>query len=369
MANVHFRRIYVIVVTSILDHPSSMTHRRIGFLAFDGVQALDLIGPADAFASDAFHTLAREPDSDFPPHPYEIVMIGLQGRRFTASSGIVMHANVVVPTNVRLDTLIIPGGAGLRRPGVAEFAAKWITARAPYIRRVASVCTGIHGLATTGLLDGRKVATHWDAVRDIQQKFPKLRVEPDALFIKDGKFYTSAGISAGIDLSLALIEEDWGSQAALAVAREMVVYFKRPGGQQQFSEPLRFQFQSSDRFADVITWIQSHLSGNLSVEALAKRAFLGPRHFARAFKERFGLTPAAFVKEARLAEAGRRLSARSARVESVARSVGYSGEDVFRRAFERRFGISPSSYRSRFNTMQNHWPGQMRPNHDSADIE
>jgi transcriptional regulator GlxA family with amidase domain len=333
-----------------------MTHRRIGFLAFDGVQALDLIGPADAFASDAFQMLAEEPDADLPRDPYEIVIIGLQGKRFTTSSGVVMRANASVPTKVRLDTIIIPGGTGLRRPGVVELAAKWIAARAPHVRRVASVCTGIYGLAPTGLLDGRRVATHWSAVRDIVQRFPKLRVEPDALFIKDGPFYTSAGITAGIDLSLAMIEEDWGSQAALAVAREMVVYFKRPGGQQQFSEPLRFQLESADRFADIITWVQSHLCADLSVEALAKRAFLSPRHFARTFKDRFGLTPAAFVEESRLAEAGRRLSSRSARIDSVARSVGYSGEDVFRRAFERRFGVSPRSYRGRFNTMQKHSP-------------
>lgn len=327
-----------------------MTQRRIGFLAFDGVQALDFVGPADAFASDAFKLLAKNPDNAITPSPYEVVIIGLKGKQFTTSSGIAMRANVAVPTNISLDTLIVPGGAGLRRPGVAEHAAEWIRSRAAHIRRVASVCTGVYGLAATGLLDGRTVATHWDATRDIEKKFPKLRMEPDAIFLKDGPFYTSAGISAGIDLALALIEEDWGSQAALAVAREMVVYFKRPGGQQQFSEPLRFQFQSTDRFADIITWVQAHLSSDLSVESLARRAFLSPRHFARAFKERFGFTPAAFVEEARLAEAGRRLSSRSVRVGSVARSVGYSGEDVFRRAFERRFGISPSNYRRRFNT-------------------
>jgi transcriptional regulator GlxA family with amidase domain len=331
-----------------------MTSRRIGFLAYDGVQALDLIGPSDAFMSDAFQTLAEEPGSGSPTRPYDVVIIGLRGRRFTTSSGIVMQAKATVPTKIPLDTLIIPGGAGLRCPGVAEYAASWIIGRAPYIRRVASVCTGIYGLAKTGLLDGRTVATHWGAAKDIQQKFPKLRVEPDALFIKDGSFYTSAGISAGIDLALALIEEDWGPRAALGVAREMIVYFKRPGGQQQFSEPLRFQFESTDRFADILTWIHSHLSADLTVEVLAKRAFLSPRHFARAFKERFGLTPAALVEEARLAEAGRRLSSHNARIDSVARSVGYSGEDVFRRAFERRFGVTPSSYRSRFNTVQDY---------------
>jgi transcriptional regulator GlxA family with amidase domain len=323
-----------------------MAPRRIGFLAFDGVQALDLIGPADAFASDAFQGLAGLDD----PHerPYEVVIIGLHAKRFTASSGIVMRADTTVPTAIRLDTLIIPGGAGLRRPGVADAAATWIVKRAPHVRRIASVCTGIYGLAPTGLLDGRRVATHWSAVRDIEQRFPRLRVDPDALFLKDGPFYTSAGITAGIDLAMAMIEEDCGSAAALAVAREMVVYFKRPGGQQQFSEPLRFQMESADRFTDVVTWIQSHLRADLSVNALAKRACLSPRQFARAFKDRFRFTPAAFVEHARLGEASRRLSVRHARIDAVARSVGYASEDVFRRAFARRFGVSPSSYRTRF---------------------
>jgi transcriptional regulator GlxA family with amidase domain len=338
-----------------------MARKRIGFLGFDGVQALDLIGPADAFASDAFPALAKQPNGDIPANPYDVVIIGLRGKKFTTNSGIVMQADATVPTKVQLDTLIIPGGAGLRRPRVAEFAARWINTRASDIRRVASVCTGIYGLAATGLLDGRRVTTHWEAAKDIQQKFPNLRVDSDALYIKDGPFYTSAGISASIDLALALIEEDWGSSAALAVAREMVVYFKRPGGQQQFSEPLRFQFESTDRFADLITWIQSHLRADLTVEVLAKRAFLSPRHFVRAFKERFGLTPAEFVEEARLGEAGRQLSSRNARIDSVARSVGYSGEDVFRRAFERRFGISPRSYRSRFNTGKNYSRAQDAP--------
>lgn len=332
-----------------VSYSCRMTRRRIGFLGFDGVQALDLVGPADAFASDAFSE-SSPANAALPESPYEIVIVGLQGKRFTSSGGIAMHADVVVPTTVRLDTLIIPGGAGLRRPGVADQAAKWIGSRAPHIRRVASVCTGIYGLAPTGLLDGRRVTTHWNAVRDIQQRFPKLRVEPDALFLKDGRFYTSAGITAGIDLALAMIEADHGSDMALAVAREMVVYFKRPGGQQQFSEPLRFQLESTDRFADIVTWIQSHLQADLSVNALAKRAFLSPRHFARAFKERFGVTPSAFVEERRLGEAGRRLSLRSARLDAVARSVGYASEDVFRRAFVRRFGVSPKQYRSRFNS-------------------
>lgn len=324
--------------------------RRIGFLAFDGVQALDLVGPSDAFASDAFATIDRGDHDGKPWVPYEVVVIGLTGRRFTTSSGLVIRADAVVPSLVSVDTLIIPGGAGLRRPGLSDRAAQWIVSMAPRVRRVASVCTGLYGLAATGLLDGRHVATHWSAVADIARRYPRLRVDPDVLYIKDGRFYTSAGVTAGIDLALALIEEDHGPRVALAVARELVVYLKRPGGQQQFSEPLQFQLNAADRFGDLAAWIHGHLRSRLTVEVLAARAYLSVRQFARAFKHAFGVTPAEFVEEARLAEAGRRFTAatRRVRVDAVARSVGYSSEDVFRRAFERRFGVSPSQYRSRF---------------------
>ena len=330
-----------------------MQTRRIGFLGFDLVQALDLIGPSDAFASDVFTSEnpngAGDSGRGLPaPPPYEVVIIGLTGKRFVTSSGITMHADVAVPAPIKLDTLIVPGGLGLRRPGMSERAAAWIASRAPHTRRVASVCTGIYALARTGLLDGRRVTTHWSAVADVARRFPALHVEPDALFLKDGQFYTSAGITAGIDLALALIEEDHGPRAALAVAREMVVYFKRPGGQQQFSEPLQFQLETADRFADLATWVQSHLRSDLSVEVLAARTFLSIRQFSRAFKARFRTTPAVFVEEARLGEATRRLTAQGANIGSVARSVGYASEDAFRRAFERRFGVSPSNYRRRF---------------------
>ncbi|PYK08503.1 MAG: AraC family transcriptional regulator, partial [Verrucomicrobia bacterium] len=153
----------------------------------------------------------------------------------------------------------------------------WVRLHATRIRRIASVCTGVYGLAPTGLLDGREVTTHWRFAKDLSQRFPKLRVNANALFLKDGPFYTSAGITAGIDLSLALIEEDYGAAAALVVARDLVVYLKRPGGQEQYSEPLQFQSKSTDRFTDLAVWMQGHLHGDLSVEALAKRACLGSR--------------------------------------------------------------------------------------------
>ncbi len=319
--------------------------RRIGFLVFDGVQALDVVGPADAFGSDAFLTEIGAP-------AYEIVLVGLGGRTVTSSSGLRLRCDVLIaaPRAPKLDTLIVPGGAGLRRPGMAERASAWIVARAPRLRRIASVCTGLYALAPTGLLDGRRVTTHWSAVGDLARKYPKLVLEPDALFLRSDRFYTSAGVTAGIDLALALIEEDHGPHMALAVAREMVVYVKRSGGQNQFSEPLRFQFESTDRFRDLAAWILTHLGDDLSLEALAARTYLSVRQFTRAFKAEFGTTPAAFVEEARLAEASRRLTAskRRVNVDAVARSVGYASADVFRRAFERRFGVAPAEWRRHF---------------------
>jgi transcriptional regulator GlxA family with amidase domain len=321
--------------------------RKIGILGYDGIQALDLVGPAEAFAAVRADAGAEPSDS---AHAYDIVIVGLTGKRFVSETGLTMTAHTTAAKTLRFDTLIVPGGRTMRTEQTSAKTAAWITRHATSARRIASVCTGIYGLAPTGLLDGRRVTTHWRFARDVAQRFPKLRMDADALFVKDGPFYTSAGITAGIDLALAQIEEDHGPTQALAVARDLVVYLKRPGGQQQFSEPLEFQVRSVDRFADLTAWMAGHLRANLSVEALAARTFLGARQFSRVFKETCGMSPAAFVEELRLGEASRRLSARRIAVNAVGHSVGYQNIDVFRRAFERRFGVSPSHYRSRFAT-------------------
>jgi transcriptional regulator GlxA family with amidase domain len=321
-----------------------MKSRRIGLLGFDGVMALDLVGPIDAFSSAVFEGAggALSPC-------YEISVIGLSQRPFVSESGIVFQPHTTLKNVPALDTLLIPGGCGLRVPQTQATVAEWVKARAAKLRRIATVCTGIYGLAPTGLLDGRTVTTHWRFARDLGKRYPKLNVDANAIFCKDGPFYTGAGITSGIDLSLALIEEDYGPTVALAVARELVVYVERSGGQEQYSEPLKFQTRSKDGFGDLAAWIHGHLEQDLSVETLAHRARLCPRHFCRRFKDVFGTSPARFVEDLRLGEARQRLSLADQSIETVARSVGFASPDAFRRAFERRFGINPSSFRNRFD--------------------
>jgi transcriptional regulator GlxA family with amidase domain len=322
--------------------------KKIGILGYPDVTALDVVGPAEAFAT------ANSATTDLPAaRRYEVIIIGATGKEFLSESGLVMRAHVSLKATPPLDTLIIPGGRGLRLGHLGDTVATWIESRAKRTRRVVSVCTGVYGLAECGVLDGRRVTTHWKYADDLTRRFPKLNVDSNAIFLKDGPFYTSAGITAGIDLSLALIEEDFGQSLALAVARELVVYLKRPGGQEQYSEPLRFQSKSTDRFEDLAGWMVAHLDSDLTVDALAKRACVGTRHFSRLFKETFGTTPAAFVERIRLDEARQRLAESSASITQVALSVGFHSDDVFRRAFERRFGVVPGEYRGRFETAAN----------------
>jgi transcriptional regulator GlxA family with amidase domain len=323
-----------------------MAPKRIGIIGFDGVVAIDLAGPADVF------TYAEIPGKQNGRTPcYEVVMIGLSTRPFVSESGLLFKPHRSFENAPPLDTLIVPGGRGVvRDPQIAKAIATFIKARAKSTRRIVSICTGIYGLAETGLLNGRKVATHWAHARRVFDRFPQLQVDDNAIFIRDGSFYTSAGATAGIDLSLSLVEEDYGPRVAMTVARDLVVYLKRSGGQKQYSEPLQFQTQAVSRLSDLATWIVTHLSEDLSVEMLAVKACLCPRHFCRRFKSEFGDTPAEFVARLRLDEARRRLCSGDNSVENVGLSVGFKSADAFRRAFQRRFEINPNEYRRRFST-------------------
>jgi transcriptional regulator GlxA family with amidase domain len=316
---------------------------RIGIVGYEQCNALDLVGPAEAFATALLGEKTRPPG-----HAYEVLVLGLTSQRFATESGVLFQPHATLQTAPPLDTIVIPGGAGLRREETSRAVGQWVRSRAAQTRRIVSVCTGIYGLAPSGLLDNRRVTTHWRFAADVGRRFPKLRVEANALFLKDGPFYTSAGVTAGIDLALALIEEDLGRKLALAVARELVVYLKRSGGQEQYSEPLQFQTESTDRMAELAAWITNNPNRDLSVEALAHRACLSPRHFARRFKIIFGQSPAAFVQDHRLDEARRRLSEGNLPIDVVATSVGFKSADAFRRAFRHRFRVMPSKYRRSF---------------------
>lgn len=311
--------------------------RRIGFLGFDGLMALDFFGPSDAFLSAGAER-------------YETVLLAPSRRAIATESGVRLVPHFSLAEAPELDTLIIPGGAGLRQPKTLQALVPWLRARTPRFRRVASVCTGIYALAESGLLDGRRATTHWRFAAEVAVRYPALRIDADALFVQDGKFYSSAGVTAGIDLALALIEEDGGPALALGVARELVVYLKRSGGQEQFSEPLRFQAAAAGRLASLPGWMLQNLDADLSVDALARRSCVSPRHFGRLFKQTFGRTPVAYVEELRLGDARRRLTSGNATIAQIAGSVGYQSADVFRRAFERRFRVGPAVYRARFGT-------------------
>ena len=320
----------------------AMTPKQIAIVGFDDITSLDLSGPLEAFSA------AVLPDAQGRPQPcYAVTIATLEAQSFRSESGLRMAGSCLLSSLRDLDTLVVPGGRGLRL-STDKRLAHWIGSRAGSIRRIATVCTGIYGVAPTGLLNGRRVTTHWRHAADFAARYREIKVDADALYIRDGKFYTSAGITAGIDLSIALIEEDFGPQVALAVARELVVYMRRSGGQNQFSEPLRFQLASSSRLADLAAWILTHLEQDLSVETLAERVHLCPRQLARRFKAEFKDSPAAFVLRLRLDEARRRLSDGKASIESIANSVGFSDPDGFRRAFVHRYGVPPLQYRITF---------------------
>lgn len=322
-----------------------MNPKHIVILGYNGIMGLDLVGPLEAFGS------AQVKSSKGAWEPcYRVTVAALGAKTFRSEFGLAFTAENTLSSIRAADTLLVPGGRGMRESDAPARLSAWLLKSANSIRRVASICTGIYGLAPSGLLNGRTVATHWKFASDLAKRFPKLKVDPNSLYVKDGKYWTAAGVTAGIDLSLALIEEDFGPEVALSVARELVVYMKRPGGQEQYSEPLQFQLQSRSRFADLLPWMVAHLDQDLSVDALAARISLCPRQFSRRFTQEFGSSPASFVRRLRLDEARERLSAPDCTVESVARSVGFSDADNFRRAFERCFGIAPSEFRGRFTS-------------------
>jgi transcriptional regulator GlxA family with amidase domain len=310
--------------------------RRIDIIGYEGIAILDLAAPIEAFeTANAFHGSKA----------YALTVVSPDGKPFRSEGNVAISAAGSFRDSPAFDTLIVPGGAGLREPRIGAPVVTFLKQRVHNTRRIVSICTGLEALAQAGLMDGRRATTHWRFAPAMARKFPQILLDANAIYLRDGKFYSSGGLTAGIDLSLALIAEDLGEKTALAVARELVVHLKRTGGQTQFSEPLQFQTKAGDDFSDLAAWILRNLRNDLSVESLAKKMNLGARHFSRRFNAAFGTPPATYVEQLRLDEARRRLPARNQTVTGVAFSVGYASADAFCRAFERRFGVSPSVYR------------------------
>jgi transcriptional regulator GlxA family with amidase domain len=316
-----------------------MNPKRIGFVGFEGVTASHLVGPADTFAAAAL-------DGGYGNRIacYQICVVGLSSEPFRTESGMIFTPNNTFDTVSELDTIIVPGGNGLRKSLVSEAIADWILAGAHWMRRIAAISSGIYALAPTGLLDGREVTTHWRYASDVARRFPKLRLDHKRHLVKDGAFYTSSGLTAAIDLSLALIEEDYGRYVALGTAQEIALPSRNGNGQQTFLKPTVFDSQPANRFAELIPWIMRNLHEDLSVNNLARRVDMSPGHFQRAFKGVFGNTPTEFVENLRLNEAKRRLSVPKRTLDTIATSVGFSDTGAFRHAFQRKFGASPRSY-------------------------
>ncbi len=316
--------------------------KKIGYLAFDGVQALDLFGPLESF-QEANEILERD------PAPYENVIISKDGQPVRTSSGVMINAHISIADCKSLHTLIIPGGEGARLEEFPQETINWITQLAPRLNRFGSVCTGLFILAKTGLLDRSQVTTHWKHIQEAQIQFPKLDVKPDALFLRSGRTFTAAGVTAGIDLTLALIEEDFGHVAASEVARHLVVFLKRPGDQRQFSSALMHQSTSRDEFSELIAWITDNLKDDLSSFALAERVGLSERQFRRKFAQIYTKTPVKFIEQIRIQVAISWLTNERISIEAIAADTGFASADSFRRAFERQMGITPSTYRDRFS--------------------
>lgn len=314
--------------------------RTIGLLAYDDMQALDLAGPLDVFG--AANALATGNP------PYELHVIGLGAGAVRAENGLVVLPACTIDDAPPLDTLVIPGGAGSRVGNADPRLFAWLRGQAETARRVVTVCTGAYLLAAAGLLDGRRVATHWQYAGDLARRFPAIHVEPDRLFLRDGRFATSGSLTAGIDLALALIEEDLGAPVSLAVARYLVMYVKRPGNQAQFSAPLTAQAQGSGRMGALVEWLLAHLADDITIERMAEQVSMSPRHFRRMFAEAFDTTPARFLERLRLEQACLRLTQGRGSIERIARSVGFNSADAFRRAFRSRYGVAPGEYRERF---------------------
>lgn len=319
--------------------------RKIAILVYPGVQSLDFAGPLEVFtgAAQLIQATGR------PERGYEIELVSHDGESLQTSSGLTVtpHASLGAPTAI--DTLIVAGGYGCMEAAADHVLLEWISHVSATARRTASVCTGAFLLAAAGLLDGRRATTHWASAAELAARHPAVDVDPDPIFLRDGPIWTSAGVTAGMDLSLALVEEDLDRDAALTIARHLVLFLRRPGNQSQFSATLSAQQPAREGLREVQRHVVEHPASELSVEELAARAHMSPRHFARAFRAETGVTPARYVEQVRLEAARRRLEDTAEPIAAVAVTCGFGTAETMRRTFLRSLDVGPAEYRRRFH--------------------
>jgi len=321
--------------------------RKVAFVGFDGFQILDIAGPLEVFTKAGSYLPQPGPS----PFRYELIVASPGGGVITSNSGLqISGTRGISELDDDLDTIFISGGseAALRNVATSTDLLKWIADRALRTRRVASVCTGAFLLGGSGLLDGRRATTHWSATTLLASLFPKAEVVPDAIFIGDGHIHTSAGVTAGIDLSLALIEQDCGPIVALSIARELVLYLRRVGGQSQFSTALAAQAKAANGLRGLLAWISEHPADDLSIPHLAERAAMSERTFGRVFSAETGMTPARYVELVRLDRAKLLLETTKWPLARIADRSGLGSAATLARAFRRQLGITPEDYRARF---------------------
>jgi transcriptional regulator GlxA family with amidase domain len=329
-----------------------MRQRHVVILAFSGLQPLDVVGPHEVFAG-----AARLLASTNRPGGYRVTVVSPQGRSIRSESGLELGTVPLPDPTERIDTLVVPGGGGTKVARADSALIEWLRAAAPQCRRVATVCTGAFLAAEAGLLDGRRVTTHWARAEELRADYPALTVDADPIYINDGKYWSSAGVTAGIDLSLALVQQDLGVEVAQMVARWLVMFLHRPGGQTQFASPVWVPRAERSTVRAVQSLVEAAPGGDHRLPALAAAAAMSVRHFTRVVTAEVGETPSRFVERVRLEAARRELETTGDTLDVIARRCGFGTAETLRRVFQRRLDVSPDAYRRRFRT---HSPNQER---------
>ena len=321
--------------------------RRVAFIAPPGTEILDLVGPLQVFAR-ATELFGEQNPGSPPIYSNEVISISSQTSVMTNCGLRITAHKTFREVRGEIDTLLVAGGSAIENDEISIEVVRWFGKIAGRVRRLGSVCTGALLLGRAGLLDGRQATTHWNWCELLARKYPRTNVDPDPIFVRDGAVYTSAGVTAGMDLALALVEEDHGSRLALEVARNLVLYLRRPGGQSQFSAALSMQLTDKKPLLELESWVLDNLNKPLNVPMLAERVAMSPRNFARVFTQEMKTTPAKFVERLRVEAARRRLEESQNSMETIAGECGFGNVNSMRNVFQRALKIAPGHYRRHF---------------------